>query len=149
MISRMARTVESRRRMVAYYAALAVLGAASLTLATLPAMAFGAGYVAGGALGVRARWSRRHHDEAWVIIGLAILSVWQIRSLRRSSVGPPCPTREAASGSARRRLTRSSRPAGPRRTVTRCKWSRLSLPTSPSQLLTPLPPGRMITSRRT
>lgn len=73
----MARTVESRRRMGAYYAALAVLGAASLTLATLPAMAFGAGYVAGGALGVRARWSRRHHDEAWVIVGLAVLSAWQ------------------------------------------------------------------------
>ena len=51
------------------------MGKRGLILATLPAMAFGAGYVAGGALGVRARWSRRHHDEAWVIIGLAILGL--------------------------------------------------------------------------
>ncbi len=77
MIASMARNVESRRRMVAYYAALALLGAASLTLATLPAVAFGVGYVAGGALGVHARWRRHHHDEAWVIVGLAVLSAWQ------------------------------------------------------------------------
>lgn len=77
MIARMARTVASRRRMVAYYAALALVGVASMTLGTLPATTFGAGYAVGGALGIAARWRHRHRDEAWVIVGLAVLSCWQ------------------------------------------------------------------------
>ena len=88
------------------------MGQRGLILATLPAMAFGAGYVAGGALGVRARWSRRHHDEAWVIIGLAILSVWQIRGLPRSPVGRPLLTLQAHVGRARRTVIPHTPPPG-------------------------------------
>lgn len=77
MISRMARTVESRWRMVAYYVALIVIGVASLTLDAVGAVAFGAGYAVTSTAGLVWRVRRMPHQESWAIVALAILSAGQ------------------------------------------------------------------------
>ena len=96
----------------------------------------------------RVTWRGRHWTDwamgvyyaGWVILGAS------------TPITDPPFTAFAITSAALGAASLAALAARARRTVTRCKWSRLSLPTSPSQLLTPLtplPPGRMITSRRT
>jgi hypothetical protein len=71
----------SHARMVAYYAALIVIGVASLWLGVPAALTFGGGYVVAALAGLVLRLRRHRREEAWVVVALAILSLGQALAL--------------------------------------------------------------------